>query len=550
MRYAEVSLDQAAGGILAHGVRTADVSFKKGRLISDDDLSALKDAGVETLIMVHLEDGDVPEDAAADAVAGAACGSGIRKSAPFTGRSNLYAEVGGIVVIDRNRVDALNRVDESLTVATLPPYATVDAGQMLATVKVIPFSAPAAAVDDCVAIAAGDGPLLRIAPFQQRRVGLVLTELAGTRDKVLDKTVAVTRERIEACASALTYEARLEHNAEAVAAGIGQALAADCDLVLVFGASAIVDRQDVIPAGLEAAGGTVEHFGMPVDPGNLLLLGRHGTVPVIGLPGCARSPKINGFDWVLQRLCAGIDVTRNDLTEMGAGGLLKEIASRPQPREGGAAVSALPHAPKAPHAPRIAALVLAAGQSRRMGAINKMLAEADGSPMIARTVAAVAASAAGPIIVVTGHQPDAVETALTEYDVSFRHNPDYAEGLSTSLRAGLDALPDDIEGVVVCLGDMPAVDAGHIDKLIAAFDVEEGRSICVPTHQGKRGNPVLWAAALFDEMRRVAGDVGARHLIGEHAEIVCEVEVPDDAVLIDLDTPEALAAYATRGTIQ
>ena len=538
MRYAEVTLDQAKGGILAHGVRVSDVSFKKGRLISDDDLASLRDAGVETLIMVHLEDGDVAEDTAADAVAAAASGNGVRKSAPFTGRSNLYATHDGIVVIERDRVNDINRIDESLTVATLPPYATVNAGQMLATVKVIPFSAPAAAVDACVSIAAGDGPLLRVAAYQNRRVGLVLTELGGTTNKVLDKTVAVTRARIEACRSTLSFEVRLEHTADGVADGINQALAADCDLVLVFGASAIVDRHDVIPAGLEAAGGTVEHFGMPVDPGNLLMLGRHGATPVIGLPGCARSPRINGFDWVLQRLCAGIDVTRNDLTEMGAGGLLKEITSRPQPREGGPATL--------PYAPRIAALVLAAGQSRRMGAINKMLVEADGAPMIVRTLDAVAASAAGPCVVVTGHAPDEVKASLAGHDVTFRHNPDYAEGLSTSLRVGLDALPDDIDGVVICLGDMPAVNAGHIDKLIAAFDVEEGRAICVPTYLGKRGNPVLWAAALFDDMRKVAGDVGARHLIGEHADVVCEVAVDDDAVLLDLDTPEALAAYAAR----
>ena len=181
-----------------------------------------------------------------------------------------------------------------------------------------------------------------------------------------------------------------------------------------------------------------------------------------------------------------------------------------------------------------------------MGAVNKMRAEADGAPMIERILKAVTASAAGPIVVVTGHQPDAVKAALAGYDVTFAHNPDYAAGLSTSLRAGLDALAEDIEGAVVCLGDMPAVSAGHIDKLITAFDVGEGRAICVPTHQGKRGNPVLWAAELFEEMRQVAGDVGARHLIGEHAEMVCEVAVDDDAVLIDLDTPEALAAYTAR----
>ncbi len=542
MRYGEITLDEAEGALLAHAVQAGDVTFKKGRKLGGDDITALKQAGVKSVVAVNLEAGDVPEDEAAEAVALAACGEGADASAPFTGRCNLYAARDGVAVIDRGRVDDINRIDEALTVATLPPYSVVKEGQMLATVKIIPFSAPADAVDAGVAIAAGDGPLVRVAAFGRRKSGLVLTRLAGTRDKVLEKTADITRERLETYGSELTRRYACDHDAEAVAKGIEEALADGCDLVLVFGASAIVDRQDVIPAGIEASGGSVDHFGMPVDPGNLLLMGRHGSVPVIGLPGCARSPKINGFDWVLQRLCAGLTVTRADITEMGAGGLLKEIPSRPQPRDGEVAAPALPHKP------RIAALVLAAGQSRRMGSVNKMLAEANGKPMIEASVDSVLASDAGLVTVVTGHEPDAVRGALQGRDVSFVHNPDYADGLSTSLRTGIAALPGDVDGVVVCLGDMPAVEARHIDKLIAAFDPEEGRSICVPTHQGKRGNPVLWAASIFPEMKDIAGDVGARHLIGEHADVVCEVAIDDDAVLLDLDTPEALEAYKEAGT--
>ncbi len=542
MRYGEITLDEAEGALLAHSVQARDKVFKKGRRLSSNDISALDQAGISSVTAVTLEDHDVHEDEAAEAVALAACGEGAEASAPFTGRCNLYATHDGVAVIDRGRVDDINRIDEALTVATLPPYAVVKQGQMLATVKVIPFSAPADAVDAGVAIAAGDGPLVRVAGFGRRKSGLVSTRLAGTRDKVLEKTSEITRHRLETYGSELAHQSACDHDAAAVARGIKDALADGCDLVLVFGASAIVDRQDVIPAGIEAAGGRVDHFGMPVDPGNLLLLGRHGNVPIIGLPGCARSPKINGFDWVLQRLCAGLTVTRADITEMGAGGLLKEIPSRPQPRDGEVTAPALPHKP------RIAALVLAAGQSRRMGSVNKMLAEANGKPMIEASVDAVLASEAESVIVVTGHEPEAVRRALEGRNVAFVHNPDFAEGLSTSLRTGISSLPEDIDGAVVCLGDMPAVEARHINKLIAAFDPEEGRSICVPTHQGKRGNPVLWAASIFPEMKDIAGDVGARHLIGEHADVVCEVAVDDEAVLLDLDTPEALEAYKEAGT--
>jgi molybdenum cofactor cytidylyltransferase len=539
MFFGDIPISEAEGCILAHSVKSGDIAFKKGRTLSAEDVATLASAEIELVIGVRLEDGDIDEDTASETVAQAACGDGARLTAPFTGRCNLYAANDGLAIIDRDRVDILNRMDESLTIATLPPWTRVEDGQMLATVKIIPFSAPSAAVDAGVAIATGDGPLVRVAPFLPLKFGMILTRLADTKDKVLDKTIAVTRARLEDLGSSLTVQKFCDHRNEAVEQAIRETLDEGVDAVLIFGASAIVDRRDVIPAGLVAAGGEIEHFGMPVDPGNLLLLGNKGQTPIIGLPGCARSPKLNGFDWVLERICAGQRVSRADLMYMGTGGLLKEISSRPQPRDGGTTSDEN----SAPHMPRIAALVLAAGQSRRMGALNKMLATSKGTALVRHSVDAVASSAADPVIVVTGHESEGVHEVLDGCDVTFAHNSDYADGMSTSLRSGLNALPEDIDGVVVCLGDMPAVSARHIDKLIAAFDEEEGRAICVPTFQGKRGNPVLWSASLFDEMRNIAGDVGARHLIGEHAHETCEVAMDDNAVLLDLDTPEALSAY-------
>jgi molybdenum cofactor cytidylyltransferase len=188
--------------------------------------------------------------------------------------------------------------------------------------------------------------------------------------------------------------------------------------------------------------------------------------------------------------------------------------------------------------------VLAAGQSRRMGIANKLLAPIGGKPMIAHAADAVLASNARPVLVVTGHEAEAVRTALGDREVQWVHNPHYAEGLSTSLRAGLDALPEDVEGVLIGLGDMPRIKPAQIDRLIAAFNPTEGRAICVPTVRHKRGNPVLFATRFVPEMLHIGGDVGARHLLGEHADEVVEIEMDDDAALFDIDTPEALAALA------
>jgi molybdenum cofactor cytidylyltransferase len=186
-------------------------------------------------------------------------------------------------------------------------------------------------------------------------------------------------------------------------------------------------------------------------------------------------------------------------------------------------------------------VVLAAGLSRRMGDANKLLAELDGAPVVARTVEAVLASRARPVLVVTGHEAGRVRAALAGRALVFVHNPDYAKGLSTSLRAGVAALDAALDGAVVCLADMPWVRPAHIEALIAAFEASGERPICVPRFGSRRGNPVLWPARHFAAIAALSGDAGARGLLEAHAAEVCEVPVADPGVTLDVDTPAALA---------
>lgn len=192
--------------------------------------------------------------------------------------------------------------------------------------------------------------------------------------------------------------------------------------------------------------------------------------------------------------------------------------------------------------PRVDALVLAAGSSRRMGSENKLVAPVDGKPMLQHVLEAVRRSRISELIVVTGHDAGAVRSLASGLADRVILNPRHLEGLSTSMIAGLDALSDEAEAVLVCLGDMPRLTHQHLDRLIAAFDTVAGREICVPVHGGERGNPVLWGRRFFYEMRQVTGDRGARMLMETHPEALVEVEMDDDAVLRDVDTPEALAA--------
>jgi molybdenum cofactor cytidylyltransferase len=545
MRFGEVAVAEAEGAILAHNLKLGPTALRKGRILSAADLEVIASAGLSAITVARLEEGDVGEDKAAERVAAATVGPGIAAAPAFTGRVNLHAEHKGVLVFDRERVDRLNLVHEAVTLGTLPPFTVVAPHQMVATIKIIPFAAPEAAVRDCARAAITGGPLLRVAAFRARAAGLIQTRLPGLKETILDKTRDVTSGRLAALGCTLAHETRCAHAIEALAGAIRDVLGRGVDLVLIHGASAILDRRDVIPAAIEATGGWIDHFGMPVDPGNLLLLGHVGERIVLGLPGCARSPKVNGFDWVLERLVADLPVGPGEIMRMGSGGLLAEIPTRPLPRAEAKASSAT--GKEKPAGPRIGALLLAAGQSRRMGSSNKLLAEIEGVPMVTRVARRLLASRARPIIAVLGSRADEIDAALGRLPVERVRNPDFADGLSTSLKRGLAALPEDLDGVLICLGDMPMISGRHLDRLADAFNPLEGRAIIVPTRDGKRGNPVLWATRFFAEMGQISGDVGARHLIGEHAELVAEVEMDDDAVLVDIDTPEALAALQAKG---
>jgi molybdenum cofactor cytidylyltransferase len=467
----------------------------------------------------------------------------LRAGATGTGRVNLFAEADGVALLDAPRIERLNRVDEGVTVATVMPFERVAARQIVATVKIIPLGVTEAALAQCESIAAGAVRLTGVAPFRPVRAGLLQTLLPGLRTRVLDKTSATLTRRLADLGSELAWETRCPHDEAAIAEGLRELRDDGAGLILVIGASATIDRRDVVPAALEQSGGTIEHFGMPVDPGNLLVLARIGGVPVLALPGSARSPRPGGNDLVLQRILAGVPMTGDDLARMGVGGLLKEIPGRPMPR-----IEAAPdREPKDHELPRLAAIVLAGGQSRRMGHRNKLLIEVDGVAMVARAVDTVSAAGFAPVIAVTGHEAERVRNLLADRDVAFVHNPDYAEGISTSLRAGIGALGDDVDGALIALGDMPRIRPEQLRELAAAFDPAAGRAICLPTWRGKRGNPVLWARRFFAEMADVSGDVGARHIVGEHPELVWEVEMSDDSVLIDVDSPEALAAIERNG---
>ena len=324
MHFGEVRVEEAEGLILAHSLRLTKAMLKKGRLLSAADVAMLREAGLNFVTGARLEQGDLGENAAARLIAQSLCGPGVTSTGAFAGRCNLFAAQGGLVVCDRDRLDRLNLVDEAVTVATVPPFVIARPRQMIASVKIIPFGVDRRTIDACAAFAGSGGPLISVRPLRPLSTTLIQTTLPGLREKTMQAAAAVTRARIEALGGQVRHQHRCPHEIGQLSRCLTKALADGDDVVLIIGASATVDRRDVAPSALERAGGVIDHFGMPVDPGNLLLLGHVGAVPVVTLPGCARSPKPNGLDWVLARLAAGVAVTSKDMMRMGAGGLLKD----------------------------------------------------------------------------------------------------------------------------------------------------------------------------------------------------------------------------------
>lgn len=517
---------EAIGCILAHKTKLPDRMLKKGHVLSRQDCNELNALGFETVIVARLETDDIGEDLAAARLGKAASGEGTSTDTAFTGRTNLYADTNGILVVNHDAITRANRIDPSITFATLPNFSKVTRDRMVATAKVISFAVPETLAAKAEAALKG---ATRVASFKPHKVGLVSTQLPHLKPVTMDKTRRVLEDRLAPSLSILVGEKRCPHNEADVADAMHQLLKEGTDFLILFGASAVVDRKDVLPAALDLAGGSVRHLGMPVDPGNLLMLGELNGIPVLGAPGCARSPKENGFDWVLDRLLAGLQVGPNDITAMGVGGLLMEIGTRPQPRE----------LKRTDHTPRVAVVILGAGKSSRMGGPNKLLAELDGKSLIRHAAEAATGAQLAATILVTGHLADDVSAEVSDLGIKVVYNPDYADGMAGSIRTGVNALGDDIDAVIISLGDMPRIGANTLEKLVDVYSKNESCLIATATADGKRGNPVLWDKRFFGALKTLSGDVGARHLIAENPGFVIEVEI-GEAARLDLDTPQAL----------
>lgn len=335
----DIPLDEpqrVLGAVLGHNVYDAQGRrvLRKGTTIDRPTLEALRALGRSSVFAALLEPGDVAEDAAAERIARAVVGPGLRLAGPRTGRVNVHAELRGVVQVEVEQLAELNRC-AGVTLATLARHTPVREGRMVGTIKILPYALRPEVVEEAVRVGQA-GPILSLSTLAPRRVGLIVTAGVGNVERVAAGFSSALGERLEALGSRLervdTLTAHQEASVAALAAAIGQQLAAGLELVILAGETAIQDQADLAPRAVEEVGGVVECFGAPVDPGNLMMLGYVGSTPVLGAPGCARSPKRNIVDLLLPRLLLQERLGVGEIVSMGHGGLLEDVPERPLPR--------------------------------------------------------------------------------------------------------------------------------------------------------------------------------------------------------------------------
>jgi len=327
MKFGPVPVGDAEGAILAHSLAVGGTRLRKGVELSADHIALFRKNAIETVTVARLEEGDVGEDLAAATLARALVPDpeavGLRISNASTGRVNVHATAPGILEVDAEKINRANAIHPMITVATPPQLCRLGARGLAATVKIISYAVPEAALKSASTVAQN---ALRLRQPVHMEAAFLQTTLSASDAPAHQATEA----RLSALGVKMRVLSTVSHEMEALAQSIA---ACEAPVLFVLTASATSDIEDTAPAALVRAGGEITAFGMPVDPGNLLFLGQRGGMTVIGLPGCARSPALNGADWIMERVLCGVPVTQSDISQMGVGGLLKEIPTRPQPRE-------------------------------------------------------------------------------------------------------------------------------------------------------------------------------------------------------------------------
>ena len=530
MKFGPQPLQNCLNAILAHGFSKDGLRLSKGTRLDQPTLDRLTELGVQSLTVATLEADDIDEDTAAQRLAEALCGDGIRVGRPVAGRCQLRSQSDGILHVPEALIHQINQLGWQITIATPKDRTLVRERSLVASIKLIPYAISEAELT--TALRCIDGQTITLSPLHPHRVGLIVSQRGPHPPKWVDRAIQAQRTRLGTLSSHIDHIEYCTHRETDIADAIHTLTQKGCAPILFLGASAIADSNDHFPKAIESLGGRVIHVGMPVDPGNLLLLGQLSGTAVIGIPGCARALKPTGYDSVLQQVLCGVMPTAVDIQRMGVGGLMAAETANPTAKE----------------TPQPVALVMMAGQSQRMGPENKLLLPTGPQqlPMVRVVVQQLLAAGCEQILAVVGYGSADILNALEGLAVDFVENPTPEQGLSSSIRCGLNAIPD-AESALIVLGDMPFVTVDSYQQLLAAA-AQYPQSVIAPVFDGQRGNPVVFPRSAFDQLKSLEGDQGARMLLKRIG--FRPLPLYDRGTLRDIDQPEDLSPEARHHTLR
>ena len=531
MKIEHLDPKESEGSILAQSYNLSERKLSKGTRVSKAIVELLNKENIKTILCAVPHENDLDEDAAAEAISNAIDRNRLYAEEASTGRVNFRTPALGVVRYNRELIKKINLVDESIAFSIVEHNQLLAKNDLIATLKIIPFFVSKIYVEQVVALLSKH-EIFKIHRLEEKKVGFIQTYYDWQKKSIFKATSNVTRSRLDALGCLLEKETLIPHDHESLCSEIKSSLDSGAQVLLISGASAITDRSDYIPKAILSVGGEIIQYGLAVDPGNLLLIGQIGSTTVIGMPGCARSPKLNGFDWVLQLLMANIPINKEELADMGAGGLLMEIASRPLPRALSKSVNK--------REKKIMGVILAAGNSTRMGKDNKLLRNVGDASLVRNTAVEMLKSDVDSCSIVLGYQSDKVAEEIKDLNINLILNPLWQEGQASSLKAALNTLDDTYSDLLIMLGDLPGVKSRHINRVIEEHLLTNNRrsKITIPSFNGKKGNPVIWGRSFFPDLSNLEGDVGGRALFNHHPAAINLLDMDDPAVVTDTDTPE------------
>ena len=330
MFFGKVKTELSLGGILSSSIEIYKdknkIKISKGTIINKNLLDLLLLNNVKHVKCARLDDDEIDENSSVHEISKkiiASKKSNIIIQDPKNGRCNLVSSVDGIITFQPNQLFSINSVTNDIGIASLKAFSKVKKNQIVASIKAIPFGIKKNNLQNIINVCQ---ECFKILPFQKKNIHLIQTTNQNTRAKILEKTLEVTKDRLSSCGNNKIVEKKCSHEIKSICEQLKKSVNDEADIILIFGTSAISDINDIIPQSILEINGTILRLGMPVEPGNLILLAeikiskKH--ISIIGMPGCARSKKENGVDWILWRKLCDLKISSDDINHMGNGGLL------------------------------------------------------------------------------------------------------------------------------------------------------------------------------------------------------------------------------------